>query len=79
MVIEKWDGIVNVGIKPTFGVSDRNVEVHIFDFNKDIYGEELAVTFLERVRGERAFQGPEELIAQIEKDIDVAKKIIKRK
>lgn len=68
----KWnDGVCNVGYKPTFyGENSKklSIEVHIFDFHENIYGEEVIVEWHERLRKERKFSSPEELISQIEKD-----------
>ncbi len=63
---------VNIGVAPTYG--DRNryrrrVEVHILDFNENIYGRELEVELFRFLREERTFPGPAELRAQIERDI----------
>jgi riboflavin kinase/FMN adenylyltransferase len=61
--------VMNVGRNPTF--KDRRVsyEVHILDFDKDLYSEIIKVYLVDRLRGELTFNGPEELIAQIEKDV----------
>ena len=71
-------GVANVGVKPTFGNSERNIEVHIFDFNKSIYGERLRLLFVAKVRDERRFGGPGELSAQIKRDILAAKDFLGR-
>lgn len=65
----KYPSITNVGMRPT--VSDsaaRNMETHIFDFNKEIYGHEIRVEFLERLRPEKTFRSVEELAVQIKQD-----------
>ena len=72
-------GIANIGLRPTFRETERSVEIHIFGFKKDIYNEDLKVTFIERIREERGFSSPEELTQQIQKDIVIAKKILERK
>ena len=71
------DGILNIGFNPTFADKKRSVEVHIFDFQKDIYGESLEILFIERIRDEVRFESPEKLIAQIDRDIARARKILK--
>ncbi|RHW39598.1 riboflavin biosynthesis protein RibF [Lysinibacillus yapensis] len=72
LVQNKWyDGVCNVGYKPTFKNPDEkqlSIEVHIFDFNKNIYGEEVKVGWYKRIRSEQKFNGIEALKAQIEKD-----------
>ena len=55
-----------------------SVEVHIFDFKETIYGEEIEIAFIERIRGEIQFESGEDLVAQIEKDIVTAKNILSR-
>ena len=75
-VQEKWyDGVCNVGYKPTFNNPDEkrlSIEVHIFDFDQSIYGEEVVVHWYKRIRSEQKFNGIDELKAQITKDKLVA-------
>lgn len=71
-------GIVNIGLKPTFGDEERSIEVHIFDFNEDLYNKEITVFFVDRIRGESAFKDPVELKKQIGRDIVLAKDILRR-
>ena len=70
-------GIVNFGMRPTFHKQTSMVEVHIFDFEEDIYGKEIEVLFLSKIRDEQKFNGIKELLNQITLDITVAKKILK--
>ena len=70
-------GIVNFGMRPTFHKQTSIVEVHIFDFEEDIYGKEIEVLFLSKIRDEQKFNGIKELLNQITLDITVAKKILK--
>lgn len=68
---EWYDGVCNVGYKPTFNNPDEkhlSIEVHILNFDKNIYGEEVIVGWYERIRSERKFDGIEALIQQIELD-----------
>ena len=68
-------GVTNVGYKPT--VSEERVigvETYIDDFNQDLYGEKIVVSFLEFIRPEMKFASIEELKAQMESDIQVARK-----
>lgn len=68
---EDWyEGVCNVGYKPTFNndALKVSVEVHIFNFQKDIYGEEVNIEWHQYLRKEQKFSGIEELVAQIEKD-----------
>ena len=74
---KRLKGVANVGYNPTFGNQVLSVEVHIFDFNKEIYGEELRVHFVDRIRSEKKFSSIDELKNQILKDIEEAKDILK--
>ncbi len=74
-----YPGVADVGYNPTFGKNPLSVEVHILDFSQDIYGEEIQLVFLERLRDEEAFENPELLARQIRKDVDAARKIIGRR
>ncbi len=68
--------VMNIGRNPTF--KDRRVsyEVHILDFDHDIYGNTIKVFLVEKLRGEKAFNGPEELVAQIRKDVERCRGIL---
>jgi riboflavin kinase / FMN adenylyltransferase len=63
-----YGGVLNIGIRPTFGQLTRTVEVHILDFDGDLYGQQLKVEFVERLRGEQRFSGIEALRAAIAGD-----------
>ena len=71
-----YDGIVNIGLRPTFDAKSMAIEVHIFDFNEDIYGEEMTVYFANKIREEKKFDSADSLIGQITKDISAAKTIL---
>jgi riboflavin kinase / FMN adenylyltransferase len=62
-------GLTNVGEKPTFSGRRLTVETHLPNFEDDLYGARLEIGFLHRLRGEQRFNGPDELRAQIEKDV----------
>lgn len=68
--------VVNIGVRPTFGVTARAVEVHILDFSEDIYGEEVTIEFVERIRGEQRFDSLDGLVAQITDDIAEARTLL---
>lgn len=70
-----FKSITNIGIKPTFNKNQTTIEVHIFDFNEQIYGETLEIVFMEKIRDEIKFESPLKLIDQVKKDIEIAKKI----
>ncbi|WP_045515185.1 bifunctional riboflavin kinase/FAD synthetase [Neobacillus niacini] len=65
-----YEGVCNVGYKPTFNKEALrvSVEVHIFNFEKDIYGTEVIIEWHQYLRKEQKFSGIDELVAQIEKD-----------
>ncbi|OPL14451.1 MAG: hypothetical protein AVO38_02470 [delta proteobacterium ML8_D] len=67
-----YGGVMNIGYNPTFGGQDLGAEVHIFDFEKNIYGHPIKLDFIQRLRDEKKFSGPEELAGQITKDIEAA-------
>lgn len=70
----RYESITNVGIKPTIGKYKKNVETHIFDFNQDIYGKEIRVEFILKIRDEQKFDGVNQLSAQIKKDCAAARR-----
>jgi len=63
----------NVGPAPTFGVDARAVEVHLLDFDGDLYGKELRVEFVRRLRDTQVFPGIAELVAQLNRDVAAAR------
>ena len=65
-------GITNIGDNPTFNVHDRRLEVYIHDFNKNIYGQEIAVSFLEKLREEQKFDSVDDLVNQLRRDLQNA-------
>lgn len=71
-VQDEWSvGVCNIGFKPTFKNPDEkklSIEVHIVDFDKNIYGEEVEISWYKRVRSEQKFDGIEALIEQLGKD-----------
>ena len=60
--------VTNVGVKPTIGTYEKNIETHIFDFDEDVYGKQIRVDFIKHTRGEKKFDGVEALKKQIESD-----------
>lgn len=63
-----YKGMLYIGIRPTINGSKRNIEVNIFDFSSDVYGESLTVSFHHRIRGDEKFNGLEELKQQLHRD-----------
>ena len=68
--------MANLGWNPTFHDQKFSIEVHLLNFNQDIYRHRLQVEFVERLRDEVTFCAAEELIAQIRKDIARARKVL---
>ena len=73
---EFYQGVANVGVNPTFGANRFSVEVHVFDFGQDIYGKEIQVAFVERIRDEQAFETSDRLVEQIKRDTERARQIL---
>ncbi len=73
---EKFLGVANIGYSPTFDDKIFTIEVHLLDFNKDIYGQRIKVNFVKRIRDEIKFSAISELSDQIRKDIDYARKVL---
>lgn len=69
----QYPGITNIGYKPTIGEDFRGVETHIFEFDRDLYGEEIQVELLSYERPEMKFDSVEELKAQMQRDIAFGK------
>ncbi|OEU63225.1 MAG: riboflavin biosynthesis protein RibF [Desulfobacterales bacterium S5133MH16] len=69
-------GVANIGYSPTFGDQVFSVEVHILDFNENIYDRKIRVNFIQRIRDEKKFSNISELSEQIKKDIVKARKIL---
>ncbi len=66
---KRYKSVINVGKNPTFNGDKITVESHIFDFDEDIYGENIKVEFIKYLRGDVKFSSMDELKAQIEKDV----------
>lgn len=76
------NGMLNIGVNPTFNGTDghdKSIEVNIFDFSSDLYGENLTLEFYDRVRDEVRFPSARDLIAQIKRDEAVIRKIMDEK
>ena len=74
-----YHALTNVGFKPTVSGQSLSVEIHLLNFNGDIYGEELNVSFLQRMRNEKVFKNTEELKAQIYQDIRQGESLFREK
>ena len=72
----KYNGVANIGNKPTFDGNKYLFEAHIFDFNGDLYGVRLEFYIISKIRGTKKFNGIEELKENIKKDINKAKEVL---
>ena len=70
------DAVASVGTRPTFGDNKPLLEVHIFDFDKDIYGEYIHVDFVARLRSEEKFDDVDALVEQMHRDSALAREIL---
>jgi riboflavin kinase/FMN adenylyltransferase len=70
-------GVINLGIRPTVsgGKSERVLEIHLFDFNRDIYGHDVEVRFLRFLRPEEKFENLDTLVQQIRRDVQQAREV----
>jgi len=73
---KKHQGVANIGYSPTFDDNELTVEVHILDFDTDLYGKSIIVKFIERIRDEIKFSGISELSQQIAQDCIQARNIL---
>lgn len=72
-----YNGVLYIGTRPTLeSFKNRTIEAHIFDFNKDIYGDKLKIEFVEYIRGDMKYEGLEALTVQMEKDAKKAREIL---
>lgn len=68
--------ITNIGARPTFRGQSVTVETHLLDFDDDLYGQRVEVELLDYIRGERRFDGPDELVTQIRSDVRAARDLL---
>jgi riboflavin kinase/FMN adenylyltransferase len=76
--VVRWKGRASssasyIGTRPTFDAGERLVEVHLLDERADLYGQEIRVDFVERIRGDLRFETAQELSARIELDVQLAR------
>jgi riboflavin kinase/FMN adenylyltransferase len=69
-------GVASVGSRPTFDLVKPLLEVHLFDFSADLYGDYIHVDFIGRVRDEVKFDTVEELVTQMDEDSDIARQLL---
>ncbi len=73
-----FPGVANIGFSPTFGDQMFTIEVHILDFDNDLYDTRIRVNMVERLRDEQKFSSIKELSKQIKTDIQIARDILKK-
>ena len=73
---DRYMAATNIGQRPTFGGDKVTIEAHLLDFSGDIYGEKVELRFEQRLRAEQRFGGLEDLLAQIDRDIAAARRIL---
>jgi riboflavin kinase/FMN adenylyltransferase len=71
-----YPAVANLGIRPTFGGTEQVLEVHVLDLDRNLYGKQVRVLFVERIRDERRFASIEDLLVQIRADIDTATTVL---
>lgn len=74
--VHRYQGVLNLGLRPTFSGEGLNLEAHLLDFDGDLYGKTLQVYFKDFIRPEQKFDGPEALKAQIHQDIAAVRKCL---
>lgn len=72
---ERLPAVANIGERPSFNTGQRAIEVHILDYSGDLYGRDLAVEFLRRLRAEQRFSDVCQLVEQISRDVEQARRI----
>ena len=75
---EPWEGVTSIGHTPTFGGTQEVIEAHIFGDPGDLYGRPMTLEFIDRLRDQRTFDSPDELVQQIERDVADARASLER-
>jgi riboflavin kinase/FMN adenylyltransferase len=75
---KRYGGMMNQGPRPTFGEESRTLEVHLFDFDGELYGEVVDVEWVRRLRAVQAFPSRDALVAQLERDRQAARAALNR-
>lgn len=74
--LTSYQGMTNIGLRPTFDGHHQTIETNIFDFNGDLYGQSLTIQFMARLRDEQSFESAEALALQMQNDEQQARKIL---
>ncbi len=72
----EYQGLVNLGCRPTFGPGNSTIEVYLLDFEGDLYGKELRLYFVARLRGEKKFSDSDSLKAAINRDVNEGRRLL---
>jgi len=75
---KRHQAATSIGIRPTFGLTQRLVEVFVMDFSDDLYGKTVGVEFIKKVRDQEKFDGLDALIKQINQDVDDCRQVLDR-
>ena len=73
---QRHQSATSIGVRPTFGLTKRLVEVFVMDFDADLYGKTLGVEFIRKVRDQEKFDGPDALVKQINVDVDNCRQVL---
>lgn len=77
-LVDSWlPAVLNIGHRPTFAGKPRRLEVHLLDFDRGLYGQDLEVEFVQHLRAEKKFASIDELKAQIRADVELASKLLR--
>lgn len=71
-----FDGMLNIGLNPTYNNTDRTVEAHLFDFNHQLYGQHISLRLYHHIRNEQPFSSPDELTEQLGRDRDTITRLM---
>ena len=74
----RYPTATSIGIRPTFNLEERLVEVHLIDFDQEIYGKQLCVEFVSKLRDQEKFSGIKELIHKINQDVEDSRRILEQ-
>lgn len=75
----RYNGMLNIGFRPTFGGTQKRIEVHIFDFGREIYGKHIRIEFYHKIRSEIRFENIGALKSQLEQDKQAALNLLEKK
>jgi len=73
-----FNGMMNIGHRPTIGTKNKSIEVHLFNFNEDIYGQVISITMISKIRDEKKFSSIQALKEQLVKDENYCLKLINK-